>query len=57
MKKNLLVAFNHGYMRFFLSMIHSLSDSNPESVFDVYIMHTDLTDEDKAYLKVRQYYL
>ena len=51
MRKNLLVAFNHGYMKYFLSMIHSLSDSNPNSEFDVYIMHTDLSDEDKELLK------
>lgn len=48
MKKNILVAINQGYVKHFLTMVNSLTSSNPNGVFDIYIMHSDLTDEDKA---------
>lgn len=48
MKKNILVNINKGYVKHFLTMMNSLSMSNPNSEFDVYIMHTDLEPEDKA---------
>ena len=50
MKKNILVNINKGYVKHFLVMMNSLATSNPESEFDVYIMHTDLDDETKAHI-------
>lgn len=50
MKKNILVNINKGYVKYFLVMMNSLATSNPESEFDVYIMHTDLDDEAKAHI-------
>lgn len=47
-KKNILVNINSGYVPYFLTMINSLATSNSESEFDVYIMHSNLTSEDKA---------
>ena len=47
-KKNILVNINKGYVRHFLAMVNSLAINNPDSEFDVYVMHTDLQDEDKA---------
>lgn len=49
-KKNILVNINKGYVRHFLAMINSLAINNPDSEFDVYVMHTDLQDEDKAHI-------
>ncbi|MBR6779068.1 MAG: glycosyltransferase family 8 protein [Clostridia bacterium] len=51
MKKNILCAINKGYIKHFLAMINSLSDNNKESDFDVYVMHTNLDDQDKAYME------
>jgi len=48
MKKNILVAINKGYLKYFLTMVKSLTSSNPDSFFDVYIMHSNLDDMDKA---------
>ncbi len=55
LKKNILVNINKGYICHFLTMINSLSLNNKESMFDVYVMHSNLTDEDKALIlsKVR----
>ena len=51
MKKNILVNINKGYIRHFLAMINSLALNNQASQFDVYIMHSDLQDEDKGYIR------
>ncbi len=48
MKKNILVNINKGYIKHFLTMMNSLSTNNKDSEFDVYVLHTDLDDEDKA---------
>lgn len=48
MKKNILVNINKGYIKHFLTMMNSLSTNNKESKFDVYVLHTDLDDDDKA---------
>ena len=50
MKKNILVNINKGYIRHFLTMLNSLATNNPQSEFDVYVMHTDLDDDDKAHI-------
>ncbi len=56
MKKNILVNINKGYVRHFLTMINSLSINNPESDFDVYVLHSNLEDSDKLHIQsnVRQ---
>ena len=51
MKKNILTSINRGYVKHFLTMLNSLSLNNKESQFDVYVMHTDLTDEDKTHIQ------
>ena len=51
MKKNILTSINHYFMPFFLSMVHSLSDSNPESQFDIYILQNQLSEEDRTFIK------
>ena len=51
MKKNILVSINHYFMRFFLSMMNSLADSNPDSTFDVYILQNNLPEEDRDFIK------
>lgn len=51
MKKNILVSINHYFMKFFLSMVQSLSDSNPNSEFDVYILQNNLPEEDRLFIK------
>lgn len=53
MKKNILVNINKGYIEHFLTTMNSLSMSNPNSDFDVYIMHSDLSAEDMASILLR----
>ncbi len=50
MKKNILASINHYFIPFFLSMVRSLSDSNAESEFDIYILQNSLPKEDKDYI-------
>lgn len=47
MKKNILVNINKGYIVHFLTMLNSLATNNPQSEFDVYVLHSDLQEEDK----------
>jgi len=53
MKKNILVNINKGYIRHFLTTMNSLSQNNPKSEFDVYVMHSNLEDSDKEYIKTK----
>lgn len=53
MKKNILVNINKGYIRHFLTTMNSLSVNNPKSEFDVYVMHSNLEDSDKEYIKTK----
>lgn len=46
MRKNILVNINKGYMKHFLTMLNSLVSNNPNSRFHVYVMHTDLDEND-----------
>ena len=52
-KKNILVNINSGYIPYFLTMINSLAVNNQESNFDVYVMHSNLSNEDKAKILTR----
>ncbi len=47
MKKNILVNINKSYIVHFLTMLNSLASNNAESEFDVYVLHSDLQEEDK----------
>lgn len=49
--KNILVNINKGYVKHFLTMMNSLSQNNPNSQFDVYVMHSNLEESDKARIK------
>lgn len=51
MKKNILASINHYFMKYFLSMVKSLSDSNPDSEFDVYILQNNLPEEDREHIR------
>ena len=51
MKKNILVNINKGYIKHFLTMVNSLSTNNASSEFDIYIMHSNLDDADKAHIQ------
>lgn len=53
MKKNILVNINKGYIRHFLTTMNSLSQNNQKSEFDVYVMHSNLEDSDKEYIKTK----
>ena len=53
MKKNILVNINKGYIRHFLTTMNSLSQNNPKSEFDVYVMYSNLEDSDKEYIKLK----
>lgn len=44
---NILVSINRPYIKYFLTMINSLSKSNEEETFDIYIMYSNLDDKDK----------
>lgn len=50
-QKNILVNINKGYVKYFLTMMNSLSINNPNSDFDVYVMHNNLEESDKEYIK------
>ncbi len=52
-KKNILVNINSSYIPYFLTMINSLAVNNQESNFDVYVMHSNLSNEDKAKILTR----
>ena len=43
---NLLVTLNSGYVRQLCIMLTSALCSNPDAVFDVYVLHTSLTDKE-----------
>jgi len=51
---NILVSINRPYIKYFLTMINSLSKSNEEETFDIYIMHSNLDDKDKELIKKYQ---
>jgi len=53
MKRNILVNINKGYIRHFLTTMNSLSQNNQRSEFDVYVMHSNLEDSDKEYIKTK----
>ncbi len=49
-RKRILVNINKGYIRHFLTMLNSLSTNNPESDFDVFVLHSNLDDADKSHI-------
>lgn len=51
MVKNILVNINKGYIPHFLTMLNSLSKSNADEMFNVFVMHSSLDDKDKDYIK------
>lgn len=52
-KKNILVNINKEYIPHFLTMLNSLSVNNSDSEFDVYVMYSDLEDDDKSYISAK----
>ncbi|MGN0788199.1 MAG: glycosyltransferase family 8 protein [Candidatus Onthoplasma sp.] len=51
---NILVSINKGYISHFLTMINSLSKSNITQHFEVYVMHSNLDDEDFKYIESKK---
>ena len=46
MKMNILVCLNSGYIPPLKVMLRSLTFSNPDDFFDIYVLHSSLTNED-----------
>ncbi|MBB6215868.1 lipopolysaccharide biosynthesis glycosyltransferase [Anaerosolibacter carboniphilus] len=47
---NILVTLNSNYIKPLRVMLNSLLVNNPEESFDIYIMHSSLTDKDLNYI-------
>ena len=43
---HILVTLNSGYVNPLCVMLRSLTQSNPRTVFDIYVANTDLTETD-----------
>ncbi len=52
-KKNILVNINKGYITHFLTMLNSLATNNKNSQFDIYVLHSNLDENDKYYISTK----
>ncbi len=54
---NILVSINHYYIRHFITLCKSLTKSNPNVSFDIYIFHQYLNDKDQEMIIKEIYFM